>query len=117
MKLAELKSLAEKATPGPWVGDEFEMTAPKASTLIRGNVRLVWADDYHMNEWDASYIAAANPQTILDLIAKVEGLSKALEILRKNSTCVWDGRVSGEALAQFGPDVPLGSGNKTEELK
>lgn len=50
---------AEKATLGPWVGDEFEMVATKAPVLIKGNKRLVWADDYHMNEWDAEFIKHA----------------------------------------------------------
>ncbi len=61
-----LKALAEKATPGPWQqyahgnqiygADEFFITAVQSKN----------------SEVDAAYIAAANPQAILSLIAELE---------------------------------------------
>lgn len=55
-RIAELRKLEAEATPAPWKGDEFEIIAPKAPTIIDGNVRLVLADDYHLNEWDADFV-------------------------------------------------------------
>lgn len=78
---AELRALAEKATCGPWIGDEFEMVAPNAHVLTPGNKKLVWADDYHMNEWDAQYIAAANPSVILELLDENDRL-KDIEYIK-----------------------------------
>lgn len=67
--LEKEKQLMDKATPGPWVGDEFEMTAPKAPTLMPGNVRLVWAEDYHVGEYDAAFIANVRTSHALALEA------------------------------------------------
>lgn len=71
-RIKEILARAQAATPGPWVGDEFEMTTPKAPVLIPGNVRLVWAEDYHMSEWDAEFCKHARTD--------VESLAKALEV-------------------------------------
>jgi hypothetical protein len=77
-RLDEIEARAAAATPGPWVGDEFEMTAPKAPTFQAGNVKLVWADDYHMNEWDAEFIKHAR-EDIPWLLAKLKECEAALE--------------------------------------
>lgn len=74
-ELKKLKELCENATPGPWKGDEFEMLAPKAPTLIPGNVKIVWAEDHPMNEWDADFIAAAR-EALPKLIEEVERLKE-----------------------------------------
>src|SRR5690606_32266238 len=55
-----LRDLAEKATPGPW-----------------------WIDSHGelshwTNDWDASFIAAANPATILALLEEIEALRTCL---------------------------------------
>lgn len=72
-ELKHLEDLCSKATPGPWKGDEYEMTAPKVKTLEEGRIKLVWADDYHMSEFDAEFIAAART-ALPELIARVRRL-------------------------------------------
>ncbi|MFW9088241.1 ead/Ea22-like family protein, partial [Pseudomonas sp. P2758] len=83
---SELKRLAEKATPGPWWVDSHGMTMmsmeklevvfnhPAQGAAVRneetGNL------SHWRNDWDASYIATANPKTILALIAENETLTK-----------------------------------------
>lgn len=83
---SELKMLAEKATPGPWWVDSHGMTMmsmpdlqvvfahPAEGTAVRneqtGNI------SHWRNDWDASFIATANPATVLALIAENEMLRK-----------------------------------------
>lgn len=93
----ELKKLAEKATPGPWWIDSHGMTMMSMSTLevvfnhpaqsiaVRneetGNL------SHWRNDWDASYIATANPATILALIAENERLrNESADALAVNRT-------------------------------
>ncbi|WP_211208507.1 ead/Ea22-like family protein, partial [Pseudomonas agarici] len=82
----ELKKLAEKASPGPWWVDSHGMTMmsmpdlqvvfnhPQQSVAVRneetGNL------SHWRNDWDASYIAAANPAAVLALIAESERLER-----------------------------------------
>lgn len=82
----ELKQLAEKASPGPWWIDSHGMTMmsmpglkvvfnhPAEGAAVRneetGNL------SHWRNDWDASYIAAANPAAILALIAENESAHK-----------------------------------------
>jgi hypothetical protein len=82
---SELERLAEKASPGPWWIDSHGMTMmsmpglqvvfthPAAGAAVRneetGNL------SHWRNDWDASYIAAANPATILALIAENKRLN------------------------------------------
>lgn len=83
---SELKMLAEKASPGPWWIDSHGMTMmsmpnlevvfshPAKSIAVRneetGNL------SHWRNDWDASYIATANPKTILALLAEIEALRR-----------------------------------------
>lgn len=80
----ELKAIAEKATPGPWWVDSHGMTMmsmekmevifnhPAQGIAVRneetGNL------SHWRNDWDASFIAAANPKTVLALIDEIECL-------------------------------------------
>lgn len=101
---AELKRLAEAATPGPWfVGNWFgrclidhkhnvrdcrytydsaaedyrpEGTGISSRTPGRGVVRSGY-DGAEIDESDARFIAAANPAAVLDLLAENERLKKA----------------------------------------
>lgn len=86
----ELKRLAEKATPGPWWVDSHGMTmmsmpglqvvfthpsdGPAARNEETGNL------SHWRNDWDASYIATANPETILALIAENERLTANVKL-------------------------------------
>ena len=81
MNINDLEELAKAATPGPWWIDSH------GHTMISevGKHRVVFTTDHRMgpavrhestgnlshwpNDWDASYIAAANPSAIIELIA------------------------------------------------
>jgi hypothetical protein len=71
----KLKQAAMKATPGPWIAGDDEdsdyfLIGPEAypDIVTRPVVKL------HA-EYDALYLAAANPAAILSLIAQVEALT------------------------------------------
>jgi hypothetical protein len=72
-ELAALKALAEKATPGPW--DACGTGAYVAMMQIINDriTKYVSAPQAGMcmSDADVQYIAAANPQTVLKLIAEV----------------------------------------------
>jgi hypothetical protein len=91
--LKDLKELAEAATPGPW--KHHKEAGPYASR------DEVWCDSPCKDEpdWscpvvddiieqDAKFIAAANPKTVLELIARVEAAEGALEH-SKSATQHW----------------------------
>lgn len=75
-KLNELKELAEKATPGPWIYDEEDGTIEPLETV---GLRSIIAEPTYSN--DAAFIAAANPQTVLELIAEIERREKEADWL------------------------------------
>ena len=65
LDLEALRKFAEAATPGPWLpmdlsGDVWRMDHPRKRICEHGA------------KYNAAFIAAANPQTVLDLIAEVE---------------------------------------------
>lgn len=86
-EMQELKRLAQEATPGPWrVAGTDEKPCPVVSSMDRMGYQIhstlhvkssdpdVWE---HMHETycrDAAFIAAANPQAVLALIARIEEL-------------------------------------------
>ncbi len=70
-----LRELAEAATSGPWTEDGLEVfTGHPGSPL-----QLKVAEGYSKKE--AAFIAAANPSTILALIAKAEAAERLAEEL------------------------------------
>lgn len=87
-KLKELAELASKATPGPWWIDSHGHCMVSESqdhrTVFLTNDGMGPATrhpetgnlSHWPNDWDASYIASADPTTILELIAEVERLRK-----------------------------------------
>src|SRR6185437_2057895 len=97
--VAELKRLAEEATPGPWTqwvehGDVWSGVPERNSPGNMGGGSLgirvcdCDADDYDGENDEeaeaqakatAAYIAAANPQTILALIERLETLEEAVK--------------------------------------
>lgn len=73
-ELAALKALADAATPGPWDcgRDPSHYDAPeitKADGAFYVGVKME----------DAAFIAAANPQTILALLAKIKKQESEIE--------------------------------------
>jgi hypothetical protein len=77
---SELKRLAEAAPEGPWFGPEY---APGTSYVFDVDLGTLLAYESIDSEKDAClrYVAAANPATVLALIAEIEklkGLSPSL---------------------------------------
>jgi hypothetical protein len=67
-EIVALKSLAEKATPGPYhIGHVNELTDAAEIEGDRGGHTVAYVYDRS----DQSYVCAANPQTVLKLIAEV----------------------------------------------
>lgn len=83
---SELKMLAEKATPGPWHIDSHSMTMTSMESFKtvfnhptdRPSVRHEETGNLSnwRNDWDASYIATANPKVILEILENLESLKK-----------------------------------------
>ena len=97
---AELKTLAEGATPGPWRStwdDEadpadlnevvVETVAPQEKPYGSVVVGLLWYDGPHAacTRENSAYIAAANPAATLSLLAENARLSLLLEEERRKS--------------------------------
>lgn len=97
-KYAELRKLAEAATPGPWESDDTTVSQhwsrPEPwldvvndeiacmAYCYGGSVRPIERPE------DAAYIAAANPTAVLELLDRLEAAETALERTR---TLVADG--------------------------
>lgn len=102
--LAELEQLAGKATPGPWWIDSHGHNMVSESA---GNKLVFTADDrmgksernketgnlsHWPNDWDASFIATANPETIKALLAEREELKRDAEryrFIKDKQTFIW----------------------------
>lgn len=82
MNITELKELAEKATPGPWVaGDDEDSDYFLVGPC--GDDGIVYQSVVKLHsETNADYIAAANPAAILELIAKLEDAQGEIRALR-----------------------------------
>lgn len=78
-KFDELKKAAESAEPGPWTYKEDEDSYYAVS--IKNNL-IFGSDGYDQHppgSNDAKFIAAANPAAILELLAILAQLVKALQ--------------------------------------
>lgn len=79
--LAQLKELATKATPGEWEngnrndGVFMVLCYQKVSGRVNRRVHPISTSE----PCDAEYIAAANPETILELIDRIEKLEEVLK--------------------------------------
>jgi hypothetical protein len=83
MDLKELKRLASEATPGPWWVERPENRDAEICFGTKGDS----SDTYDLIErygvdTDYEYIAAANPDTILALIERVEQEHKKLTLAK-----------------------------------
>jgi len=71
---AELRRLAEEATPGPWIQrheKHYDVIWDNDGFRVCGNVKRA----------DASYIAAADPQTVLALLDALDVAEEAVGLL------------------------------------
>jgi Ead/Ea22-like protein len=87
----ELRRLAEAATPGPWqvINGHYpgfrEIEGPSFQVSIVMSATNLTFSDGTQRETDAGFIAAANPQTILELLDKIDQLQADCEKF-KNQT-------------------------------
>ena len=90
LDISALKALAEAATPGPWEVVDIEHD----NRTIEPYVVFSWdSEERRWSEEDstlltranAAFIAAANPSTVLALIARIEEL--AMQIETHNEFC------------------------------
>lgn len=85
---AKLKALAKSATQGQWVFD-----GGTVNDWFNGEYSMEWmpngedCEDGTNANWkaDAKYIAAANPETMLALLAEIEQLKIEVETLKKSN--------------------------------
>jgi regulator of replication initiation timing len=74
---AKLKALAEAATPGPWFWDKGEDPLPHTYGIADGSdeEQMVVNQEFGIEfKEDAYFIAAANPATVLELLAEIDQL-------------------------------------------
>lgn len=70
-----LRELAEKATKGPWRHNKDFGQIGEVATANDGTLAVVQELaqlDHKRRDMDAEFIAAANPQTILSLLNRIE---------------------------------------------
>lgn len=116
-ELDRLKELAEKATPGPWMAHVF--LGPEVLTTgdIIGKYQVVIENEVIANcdnrNGDCAFITAANPATILAMIAEIEQLQNENQYLKDWAQIDIDASKSSQAFeeelcAMMGiePDVP-----------
>jgi len=122
---AELKALAEKATPGPWIVSEWTPRGGYTRQCIgTEHVSASVAMSRHLRPEDAAYIAACSPERILALLsrlsraqARVQRLEAALlrvsfAYLPQAVECKWcDGAAAGRdpKKVEHGKACPVGT--------
>ena len=90
----DLRELAEKATRGPWWIDSHghRMSSEGGmTTVFIADDRMGKATrhpetgnlSHWPNDWDASFIASANPKTIIGLLDEIEALEAECDTLRQ----------------------------------
>ena len=89
-ELRGLKRLAEAATPGPWEWHPGHRTTmgdfqgPRGSICDFGDATQYYpTEGTPPSDADAAFIAAANPQTVLALLGRIEEADKENKRLRK----------------------------------
>lgn len=92
---AELRRLAEAATPGPWScnrhwaivgGPTLEFTNGAAQQQIAMACWQSWMHEEELRN-NAAFMAAANPNTILALLDEIDGLKAENAELRHLCAC------------------------------
>jgi hypothetical protein len=119
MKLSELKELADKATPGPWVrnGVTLDKSEIVAYAVEAGQRHIASMQTYRRDWANDADLSCAARNHILEVVERVELLSIALEsyVVGDHNGVLDDGGQLGiEVLGKVGPDVPLGVRNETK---
>lgn len=76
--MVKLGELAKAATPGPWQFEKRTATALLYAGLGNHRANVFNNDELGADFEDAKFIAAANPATVLDLLAEIERLNGLL---------------------------------------
>lgn len=86
-KFSELKAAAMAATPGPWFrsGVQFNGITTESTFITQGNKPHVASTS---EKRDAIFIAAANPDTVLALLAELEVKDKRIGELEERENRV-----------------------------
>lgn len=100
---AELKRLAEGATPGPWNNSGRSVDDFDAECMMRmewiANGAADDDDDLNANvENDAAFIAAANPAVVLALLSEIEGLKAERDEARASRKIISGGAMDMGAM-------------------
>lgn len=104
---AELKRLAEGATPGPWiaetgtdtvwVGPPKEWAAKVARIICPVDVGPGYKTEFvEQQQANAAFIVAANPAVVLELLSEIEGLKAERRNIVSHATM---GTTDGEGLS------------------
>lgn len=113
MNLIELEEKARAATPGPWVnfyeggGDHIVQQVSLDETevaVLHSSCSLSNSESFETASANASFIAAANPATVLALIEvamAAKAFDEALDGAAGNLETIAAGDVMSEALAKL----------------
>jgi hypothetical protein len=75
----ELKRLAEAASDGPWYsGEGYEQGDPGFYIASKPTGLIIVSEDT-LRQNDSAFIAAANPQAVMELLATIERLDGELQ--------------------------------------
>lgn len=90
MNLKELRTIAEKATSGPWIRDE---SIPQTVRSVNCLHKPVGAGKSRITTCgypdDSTFIAAFNPATALELLDRIEKLRDALKFYASPTRWEW----------------------------
>lgn len=85
MTLTKLETLAKAATPGPWAPLNYYVYAKESPAIDVYNVEIACSStdamdvSHEVGTANAEYIAAADPETVLALIADLRRVREALD--------------------------------------
>lgn len=104
--LKKLRELAEAATPGPWEVSGTGQQVLKEADVTYGNQRICETNSMASHYpgktscWkNIAFIAAANPETVIALIDRIEKLEEALRVYDAGPNCS-QSNVAREALKE-----------------
>lgn len=96
ISLDKLEELAAKATPGPWNPFNGHQTFAVEKTIAGSKTNVVTWNGFdgnglsnRQNKRNANFIAAANPDTIKSLIARVRNTEEQLKAAQEQEPILW----------------------------
>jgi len=82
-RLAELRRIAEAASPGPWAVNPFKATVDEMPSMLP-ICGLLWPTDQRTEEQtlaNATHIATFDPATVIAILDEIERLRREREVL------------------------------------